>query len=222
MPATLTAPVAQPGENTNKLSAEEELSSDFETFLKMMTVQMQNQDPLNPMESTEFAMQLATFSGVEQQVRSNSLLDGMSTKLDLMGLNDLAGWVGMEARVVSSAKFDGTPITLKGSPPTTADATHLVVKNGDGTIVQKTQVPVSSEQVSWAGVAESGTPFPSDTYTFELESWSEGKLLETSQMEVYTRIVETRKEDGSLKLVTESGHTVGANDVSALREASKG
>ena len=40
-------------------------TSDFETFLKMLTVQLENQDPLNPMESTEFAVQLATFSGAE-------------------------------------------------------------------------------------------------------------------------------------------------------------
>ena len=44
-------------------------SSDFETFLKMLTVQMQNQDPLNPVESTDYAVQLATFSGVEQNSR---------------------------------------------------------------------------------------------------------------------------------------------------------
>ena len=41
---------------------------DFETFLKMLTTQIRNQDPLNPMEGSEFAVQLATFSGVEQQV----------------------------------------------------------------------------------------------------------------------------------------------------------
>ena len=51
------------------------ISSDFETFLRMLTVQMQNQDPLNPIQSSDFAVQLATFSGVEQQVRTNDLLE---------------------------------------------------------------------------------------------------------------------------------------------------
>ena len=44
------------------------ISSDFQTFLTMLTTQLQNQDPLNPVESSDFAVQLATFSGVEQQV----------------------------------------------------------------------------------------------------------------------------------------------------------
>ena len=42
---------------------------DFQTFLKMLTTQIKNQDPLNPMEGSDFAVQLATFSGVEQQVQ---------------------------------------------------------------------------------------------------------------------------------------------------------
>ena len=46
------------------------ISSDFETFLRMLTVQLENQDPLDPTDSADYAMQLATFSGVEQQVLS--------------------------------------------------------------------------------------------------------------------------------------------------------
>ena len=44
------------------------ISSDFDTFLKMLTAQMQNQDPMKPIDSADYAVQLATFSGVEQQV----------------------------------------------------------------------------------------------------------------------------------------------------------
>ena len=55
-----------------------QISSDFETFLKMLTVQMKNQDPLNPVESTDYATQLATFSGVEQAVLTNDLLKSVN------------------------------------------------------------------------------------------------------------------------------------------------
>lgn len=54
---------------------------DFETFLKMLTTQIRNQDPLNPMEGSDFAVQLATFSGVEQQVQTNDLLQKMTDQL---------------------------------------------------------------------------------------------------------------------------------------------
>ena len=66
------------------------ITSDFTTFLKMLTTQMQNQDPLNPIDSTDYAAQLATFSGVEQQVRTNSLLADLGTQFGLMGMAQLA------------------------------------------------------------------------------------------------------------------------------------
>ena len=45
------------------------VTSDFQTFIQMLTTQAENQDPLNPMDSAEYASQLASFSSVEQQVK---------------------------------------------------------------------------------------------------------------------------------------------------------
>jgi flagellar basal-body rod modification protein FlgD len=67
------APTQTP-QSPNQTTRSKALTSDFETFLRMLTVQMKNQDPLNPIESSDFAVQLATFSGVEQQVKTNDLL----------------------------------------------------------------------------------------------------------------------------------------------------
>ena len=93
---TTTAFSAASGATTTKTpNAKAVLSSDFETFLKMLTVQMENQDPLNPVESTEFATQLATFSGVEQQVQTNDLLKSLGAQLGAMNVSQLSGWVGM-------------------------------------------------------------------------------------------------------------------------------
>lgn len=64
--------------------------SDFDTFLRMLTVQMQNQDPLNPVDSTDYATQLATFSQVEQAVLTNDLLKSLTTQLTSSGLADMA------------------------------------------------------------------------------------------------------------------------------------
>ena len=82
------------------------INSDFQTFLTMLTTQMQNQDPLNPMESTEFATQLATFSGVEQQVRTNELLGSLQDSMALSSMGQIAGWIGMDARAEMPMAFD--------------------------------------------------------------------------------------------------------------------
>lgn len=70
------------------------INSDFETFLVMLTAQLQNQDPLNPMDSSDYAVQLATFSGVEQQVLTNELLRGLGAEGRIDNLASVAGWVG--------------------------------------------------------------------------------------------------------------------------------
>jgi len=97
-------------------SSTKEISSDFETFLKMLTVQMQNQDPLNPVDSSDYAVQLATFSGVEQQVQTNDLLRGLTALMGTSGMAQMASWVGKEARAPVAAYFGGSPVTLAPTP----------------------------------------------------------------------------------------------------------
>ena len=96
------------------------ISSDFDTFLKMLTAQMQNQDPLNPMDSTDYATQLATFSGVEQQARTNELLTNLGSQMAVLGMSQLAGWVGQEARAEAPVWMDGDPVTMQLTPATGA------------------------------------------------------------------------------------------------------
>ena len=75
----LAGPNLAPPPPTN--TADKLISSDFNTFLKMLTTQLKNQDPLNPMDNSEYAVQLATFSGVEQQVKTNTLLESLGAQL---------------------------------------------------------------------------------------------------------------------------------------------
>ncbi|GKY86703.1 flagellar hook capping FlgD N-terminal domain-containing protein [Sinisalibacter aestuarii] len=193
------------------------ISSDFETFLKMLTVQMENQDPLNPMESTDFAVQLATFSGVEQQVQTNALLEAMAGQLGAMSMSDLAGWVGMEARAVSAAWFSNTPLTLRAEPASGAERAYLVVRDSAGAIVDRVEVPVSDEPLQWAGVSGGGDPLPAGLYSFNLESYSQGKMIADRQMAVYSEVVEARVENGETILVLQGGAEVAASEVDALR-----
>ena len=100
------------------------ISADFETFLRMLTVQMENQDPLNPVESTDFAVQLATFSNVEQQVQTNDLLRELQSQLGGSGIGQIADWVGKEVRSASAVTLNGSPLTLY---PTAVSYTHLTL-----------------------------------------------------------------------------------------------
>ncbi|MCP5037089.1 MAG: flagellar basal body rod modification protein [Rhodobacteraceae bacterium] len=196
------------------------ISSDFETFLLMLTTQMENQDPLNPIESSDYAVQLATFSSVEQQVLTNDLLSNLSEQMGLMGMAQLAGWVGMEARAAAPAYFDGAPITLSPNPAAIAQEAVLVVRDASGNEVERIEIEASTGPVIWAGVDEDGNPRTEGLYSFELESYAHDDLIATTQVDVYSRISEARNEGGQTILILEGGVEVPASAVNALREAS--
>lgn len=195
------------------------ISSDFETFLLMLTTQMQNQDPLNPIDSADYAVQLATFSGVEQQVKTNDLLESLAAKMGLMGMTQLAGWVGMEARAATPAYYDGQPVTLAPIPAAHAASAQLVVTDATGQEVERGAIAVSADPVQWSGLNSTGQPYPAGLYSFRLESYDgNGALMGEDMVDVYARISEARGEANGTVLVLRGGVTVLSDDVTALRE----
>ncbi|PHQ98942.1 MAG: flagellar basal body rod modification protein [Marinosulfonomonas sp.] len=198
-------------------SDESVVNSDYLTFLKMLTAQVKNQDPLDPMSSDDFSTQLATFSGVEQQVKTNDLLEALGAQLGAMGMSEFASWIGLEARAAAPAYFDGSPVSISPNPAAGADSAVMVVRNQDGVEVQRLDFTPSSDEIQWAGVSDSGEPFADGLYTFEVESYSGEDLLATNKAEVYSEITEVKTLDGSTVLVLFGGAEISEHDVSGLR-----
>lgn len=205
---------AQTAQNNASVSKE---ASDYETFLKMLTVQMQNQDPLNPVESSDFAAQLANFSSVEQQVLTNDLLTSIAARLANSDFAALADWVGMEARSTNAAYFDGEAITTTAIPDSGADRSELVVKDANGVEIYRSAVDSSAREVTWPGLKQNGTEAPSGLYSLYLEGFSAGESLGLTSLETYGRVQEARIGDDGLTLILAGGQTVLADDVTALR-----
>lgn len=216
---TATTPAAQTAQTTAQAGGTSVLSSDFDTFLKMLTVQIQNQDPLNPIESTEFAVQLATFAGVEQQIRTNDQLSGLSSQLGLSTMSQLSNWIGMEARVSGPAQFSGSPITLLPNPPALADTAQLIVLDASGTEVQRQTIAVSGAEIAWAGTDSTGAPLADGAYSFRLESFADGASLGVQEVEHYAVVREAQGDGaGGVRLVFDGGLTADASTASALRK----
>ena len=85
------------------------IGSEFNSFIKLLTAQIRNQDPMSPMDSTQFVDQLATFSTLEQQVASNSHLESIAGMIGGLHSSILAGqWLGETVAVDTSwAPYSG-------------------------------------------------------------------------------------------------------------------
>ena len=189
-------------------------SADFQTFLRMLTVQMQNQNPLNPMDSQEFAVQLATFSGVEQQVRSNQLLETMAARL---GMSELAGWVGMEALSAAPAYLDAQAVELIAPQVPGADRARLIVRNAFGTEVARQNIDPTVTRVQFDGAGADGFPLPAGFYSFEVESLYLGDVISSAPALSYSHVQEARFDAGSVQLMVAGGGVIDSAAVKGLR-----
>lgn len=198
------------------------ISSDFETFLRLLTTQMENQDPLNPIESADFAVQLATFSGVEQQVKTNDLLGNMIGRMGAGDLAQVAGWVGMEARAAAPVYFDGTPIRLETVTDPAADASTLIARDETGRVVQRLDIPPGGGEVLWEGQEPGAGRFLDGLYSFEVENRIGETVLSTTPVEVYARVSEARMEAGEIVVIFDGGGSAPASAVTAIRDPGAG
>lgn len=197
-----------------------EISSDFQTFLKLLTTQITNQDPMNPMKAEEFAVQLATFSNVEQQVKTNQLLEQMAGVGGAGGgLAAASGWIGREVRATGSLQYDGGGISLDPDPAAAGDRHQLVVTNRSGSVVDRRNIGGDGTTFVYDGKLNGGASLPRGTYRFAMESYEGGALVATAPVAGYARVVEVRSGPAEPDLVLAGGQTVAMSEVTAVREA---
>lgn len=210
---TTTAPdtTSQADEAANLINA------DFQAFLQLLTVQMENQDPFNPMSSEELATQLATFSGVEQQVRTNQLLEDLISGSQMANIGQITGWIGMEARADMPAYYDGEPVTLSLNPPPEADRVMLVVTNPDGLEMRRIQVDVTDEPMTFLGADGNGTDLPEGIYNFSMEAYRGDELLQTEGAQVYAQVREAFARGSETWITLAGGVQVNSANVQGVR-----
>lgn len=208
LPAPATTPVVA-----------SQISSDFDTFLKLLTTQISNQDPLDPMKAEEFAVQLATFSSVEQQVVTNDLLKsiaGSSAGDDFMAMT---GWIGRDVRAQMPLYFEGAPLTVHPDRPVTGARHDLVVRNGEGTEVDRFAIGGAGDPVTWDGNDPRGRQLTPGVYSFETESFEGDTLVASEPVSAYARVQEIRYSPEGPILALSGGVELLASEVSAVRAA---
>ena len=194
------------------------IGADFEMFLRMLTVQMTNQDPLNPIDSADYAVQLATFSGVEQQVQTNTLLSNLAGLLGGNDMSQMARWIGLEAQVGASMPFDGTPLSLTVSKDARADQVVLQVRNAQGDTVERLPVSLTATEILWDGLDSNGDPYAPGNYQFEIQSFVGGSLIGQRSAKPFSSVVEVQQHGTQTSLVLSSGAVVTPDQITSVRD----
>lgn len=212
------ATAATTATSTSPATTASAASANFDTFLKMLTTQLRHQDPLNPMEGSDFAVQLATFSGVEQQAQTNKLLTQMAAQLG-GGLGQVASWIGKEIRTTEPVWFGDKPLTLDIAPDSRADSVVLVARNAAGAEIAREEIGPGEGQIDWYGRDALGQKLPDGRYAFTLESSRAGEVISEQPVGAYARVIEAETGLEGIDLILAGGGSVPAGDVEALRDA---
>lgn len=213
--ASTTANTKAAAANETKTKALTNLTSDFETFLTLLTAQIRHQDPQDPVDSTQFVAQLASFAGVEQQIATNTKLD------QLLGLNaasaeGLSHWLGTKVRGIAATEYEGVPIEVSFTVPKNSSSAKVTVMDGAGQIIERIAVEKGRDNVTWTG-PQNGETGP---FKFGLETYDGNKLTGTIPAETYSQVVEARQEQGKTLLLFRDGTQVEATQATHLRKRS--
>lgn len=159
--------------------------ADFQNFLRLLTAQLRNQDPLSPLDSTQFVAQLASFSTVEQLVTANARLEDISARLNDADFRDYAAWIGRTAAISGlPARFEGEPIEVLVEPQPGSVKAELVARTADGAQASRIAVPLTGGAIEWAP----STATPGELYHFDIEhSFSDGSSI-TVRAAVYATV----------------------------------
>ncbi|WP_296644014.1 flagellar hook capping FlgD N-terminal domain-containing protein [Roseinatronobacter sp.] len=211
--APSATPAQSPATSPGAATAE---AGDFHTFLTMLTTQMQNQNPLEPIQASDFAAQLATFSGVEQQVQTNDLLTRLVGR---MGLADLAGWVGRDVLSTAPIRFDGTPMRLVPPEVQGANRADLVVTDSIGREIGRYAVDPQSTEILFEAPEGSDVLESGAFYGFSMVSYRDDIELSENAVLGYAQVLEARADSGRTLLVLAGGQIIDSDAVVGLRDS---
>jgi len=157
--------------STATAAATKSLATNFNNFLTLLTTQLKNQDPLKPMDSTEFTTQLVQFTGVEQQINANKSLDAILAQ----GKSNQALQAASFIDRAIEAKGNGLTLGTGGGPAdfvyeldAAASVVTASIKDDSGNVVRAFTVPAAKGRNigTWDGKTAGGAVAPPGFYTY--------------------------------------------------------
>lgn len=215
-------PVTSTGTTTTTSSSAidtDTFSEDFDAFLQLLTAQIQNQDPLQPLESTQFVEQLATFSSLEQQVKTNGTLENIASMISDLHSAQANEWLGQEVAVSSQyVAYEGEPVEFEINPAFNYDEAILTVTDSSNQVIWQEALDASAERYTWHGeTSDSTQPAGQGVYEFQIDLFANGQPLASTQAEIISKVTTLANEGGQLKLGTNNYLTT---DLDGVRKTS--
>jgi flagellar basal-body rod modification protein FlgD len=153
--------------NSNAL-ASQQIAGNFQSFLTLLTTQLQNQNPLDPLDTNQFTQQLVEFAGVQQQLNTNSSLATLVSLQQTAQSTQALSFVGKTAVVSGeTTTLSNSSATWELNVPANSNVTLNITNSTGQTVFTKTFSSVAAgnnQPFTWNGKGTDGTQLPDGQY----------------------------------------------------------
>ena len=194
---------------TEAASSRTRLSDNYDTFLVLLTAQLQNQDPLAPMDSTQFTQQLVQFSQVEQQIRTNEQLEGLAGQYQAASAGAALSYLGKDAIIEADETYlAGGEANWAYRLPETANSMTIQARDMQGRVVYETNTAArgSGEHLfTWDGTKTNGETAADGVYQISITAKNAADTAITPTISVRETIMGVDFSGTTPVVITPSG-----------------
>jgi flagellar basal-body rod modification protein FlgD len=148
--------------------SQQQLSGNMNTFLQLLTAQLQHQDPLSPMDTAQFTNQLVEFSSVEQEININANLEKMLASTNSTEMASAVGYIGETVQGVSSSlPLQNGSASFAYTTPANTSTVNIVISDSAGNVVQAMtgNAAAGTHTATWNGQDSYGNQLQDGTYS---------------------------------------------------------
>jgi flagellar basal-body rod modification protein FlgD len=223
---TLTATSAQTlvgNPASQAQTATSKLAADFDSFLKLLTAQLQFQDPLEPMDNNQFTQQLVSFTGVEQSINTNKNLETLIANTQANNLSASLGYLGRDVEVNSATQTLGDEggLTWRVNLPTASDKVKAEVVDRNGVVVfdLSGRLEAGDSSFLWDGLNRNGNRALPGDYTLRIDAKTASDAAITAGIS-YSGLVNSINVADGTALLTVGNTLVSSGQIKRLSVAS--
>jgi flagellar basal-body rod modification protein FlgD len=215
-----TNPTAATAVGAAGSAASQQIAGNFDEFLQLLTTQLQNQDPLDPMDTNSFTQELVEFASVEQQIDTNTnmstLISLQQANTDVSALQLVGSTVTVSGSSATLSNATNTPATWTLNSPSAATA-NITITNSSGQTVYTgtTSLNAGTQTYTWNGLGTNGTTWPDGTYSIAVSATgaSNQSVSVTTQVQGVVTAVNT---SASPPTVTVGGQSVPLSQILSI------
>ena len=208
-------------EGSQSSQAESRLEDDLNQFLNLLVAQLQNQDPLDPLDANEFTSQLVQFASVEQQIFQNSNLEKLLNLQETSQISQMVDFIGNRIEFASqklpvedgAAEFTYTiPAGVRAATINIANSAGLNVFYTDGDTNSGTHT------FKWNGLDKNGRQVPDGVYTLLISAKDAFDKLAEIEYTVFGTVTGAGVDNGETELFIGDNLGVGVDTVLSVKK----